>query len=319
MSRIACVTMMKDEDFFFPVWFRYYAGHFGAEHLFVLDHGSARPVAEMLPADLRPAQLNVFRLPPPDECSEEKQKGSFDYQRFDLVSLFLRGLLSYYDVVIFNDTDEIFMPNPNWYGSLPEYFERNAMRGQVRAGVGLEIVHDPQQEPAFDPLAPIFAQRQYFRWNFLYSKPHILGTPCDLLPHTASVPFLLDPDLYLVHMKFIDRNHLYGRQEVRQSLVERLGLKKFVTWKKSGTEIESELDELNALKLHDQPSTGRRLLKRHLDLEGPTMVGAEPGLSEPVKTRRSGYCLIDYMKPNPAWLASRKRHRFDRKFAETGV
>ena len=38
--RVACVTMARDEPLFLPIWFRHYAGEFGAENLFVLDHRS---------------------------------------------------------------------------------------------------------------------------------------------------------------------------------------------------------------------------------------------------------------------------------------
>jgi hypothetical protein len=56
------------------------------------------------------------------------------------------------------------------------------------------------------------AQRRNYVYRFHHSKPHILSQPCQIGGHGSKRPFRLDPDLYLVHLKFIDRDRSTARQ-----------------------------------------------------------------------------------------------------------
>lgn len=317
---VACVTMMKDEDFYLPVWFRYYAGQFGARNLYILDHGSARPVADMLPDELRPEQINVLRIPTPEECTPGKVVPQFDAQRFSLINPFLRSLLTYYDVVIFNDTDEIFMPDPARHESLRDYIATAAPRRGVQAGLGMDLFHDAAGEAPFDPLRPIFQQRRHFQWQMLYSKPHILSRAAQILPHMSSHVFTLDPDLYLIHMKYIDRDKILGRQMARRETAARLGKTKQLTWRKPDEAAVQHLERLNGLP--DAPpawSAGRALMRDLVGRDAAFPVGEEPGLTiRGEKGKTSGYRLVDFLPEGADRKARRVRCTLADSFAATG-
>ena len=56
-GRIACFTMVYNEYAMLPLWARYYAKVFGAENLYVLDHGSDKPYEGL------PDGITVISLP----------------------------------------------------------------------------------------------------------------------------------------------------------------------------------------------------------------------------------------------------------------
>ena len=207
-KRVACLTMARDEDVFLSIWHRYYAGLFGAENLYVVDHNS---VGKRPEAVLGAPDLNRFRIPfdAPSGTAED-DRGAFDRERFRFVSNLIAALLKYYDTVVFNDTDEVFVADPALYPDLAAYLAASAE--PVLAGVGLEIIHDPAEEAAFDPGGPLFDQRRNYVYRFHHSKPHILSQPCAIGGHGSRRPFRLDPDLYLVHLKYLDWEESLARQ-----------------------------------------------------------------------------------------------------------
>lgn len=207
-KRVACLTMTRDEALFLPIWYRYYAGQFGPENVFIVDHKSGEaPPAEILGV----RDLNLFRIPfDTPSTAPDRDQWAFDRERFKFVSNVITGLLKYYDTVIFNDTDEIFVPDPGIYPDLRTYIM--GRRDGILAGVGLEIFHDPAEEPAFDPDRPVLSQRKNYVYRFHHSKPAILSVPCHIGGHGSRRPFRLDPDLYLLHLKFLDRGETLRRQ-----------------------------------------------------------------------------------------------------------
>ena len=208
-KRIACLTMTRDEPLFLPIWYRYYAGQFGPENIFIIDHKSGEAPPDRV---LGVSNLNLFRIPfdTPSNAPEGDQ-WAFDRERFKFITNVITGLLKYYDTVIFDDTDEIlFVPDPAIYPDLRTYMI--GRRDTILAGVGLEIFHDPAEEAAFDPAQPVLRQRRNYVYRFHHSKPHILSVPSHIGGHGSRRPFRLDPDLYLLHLKFLDRGESLQRQ-----------------------------------------------------------------------------------------------------------
>jgi hypothetical protein len=207
-KRIACLTMVRDETVALQVWYRYYATVLGHENLFVIDHNSKNYAPRSVIGEDR--RLNVFRIPFDNHAGHIEGQRSFDAIRFTFASQIMSGLLKYYDMVLFTDTDEIFVPDPEKYNSLREYLERS--RRDVVAGVGIEIFHDPSIEAPFDARFSVLEQRSNFTYKFHYSKPHIVAKPCRIGPHGSSLPFYIDPDLYLLHLKYLDWDLSLSRQ-----------------------------------------------------------------------------------------------------------
>ncbi|PIB24006.1 hypothetical protein BFP76_01785 [Amylibacter kogurei] len=201
--------MVRDEDFYLPNWYRYYAGQFGEENLFIIDHNSTEASAK----SIIPAAKNIVNIPfdTPANDKNADRRGSFDDQRFAAIGNFVRSLLSYYDCVVFNDTDEIYVADHA--NGLCGYLDELPEIG-IRSGVGLEIYQHENDAP-FDPLQNVFSQRRHYsyRWNFC--KPHILGEPADIAGHGAYGPVRFDTNLLLVHLRFADLGHLEQRQTRR--------------------------------------------------------------------------------------------------------
>ncbi|WP_161556086.1 glycosyltransferase family 2 protein [Mangrovicoccus ximenensis] len=319
MTNIACVTMMKDEDFFLPIWFRYYSRLFGAENLFILDHCSAQHPAGMLPGEPGAERLNVFRIPALDSLSKARSGGRFDAKRFELISNMLNGLLAFYDVVIFNDADEIYVPDPARYRDLRAYVEARAADNRVTAGLGLEMFHDIGSEADFDPARPVFAQRRNFFCSLLYTKPHVLGTGSRIWPHAADRPFVFDPDLYLVHMKFIDGNRFLSRQEERRAFRTSVARNTGKLWLWDGDRAMGELKKYNEMPVDLEPFSGRSVMQRLFGAEAAVRIGGLKGPERVREKKLDRYRVIDFVPPAlDRQLASERRVIPDR-FVETGI
>ncbi|MEM7441498.1 MAG: glycosyltransferase family 2 protein [Pseudomonadota bacterium] len=208
--RYAAMTMVRDEDFFLRIWFNYYAGQFGAENLFIIDHNSQETPPRKVVGD----GPTVLRLPMTNPIIDPTgENRSFDTARFRFVSDQITALLQYYDAVIFNDADEIFVTNTD--ASLKDYLDSLSDIG-LRAGMGTEVFHDPIREPKFDPGKGIFQQRRYFRYRFLFCKPWVVGEPGRKIGgHGARDGFHLDPNLVLIHMHHMDLDQLMRRRRQR--------------------------------------------------------------------------------------------------------
>jgi hypothetical protein len=237
--------MARDEALFLPIWYRYYARLFGAENLFIIDHNSGEsPPAKVLGT----ATLNLFRIPfdTPSPAAAHDQ-GAFDRERFKFISNLIGSLLKYYETVIFNDTDEVFVPDPAVHTDLRAYLAERDV--PVLAGVGIEIFHDPaDQEAPFDLTRPVLAQRRHYVYRFHHSKPHILSTPCQIGGHGSEHPFHLDPDLYLMHLKYLDREETLRRQTKLHAFFRAGRGGSRSRWRFGPTEMERRLAGIAALR-----------------------------------------------------------------------
>jgi hypothetical protein len=285
-KRVACLTMTRDEDVFLAVWHRYYAGLFGPENLFIVDHNSsASPPAQVLGAGDR----NVFRLPfdSPSHMTEG-DRFAFDRERFLFVSDLVGALLKYYDTVIFNDTDEVFVADPEVYPDLAAYLAAND--DEVIAGIGLEILHDPAEEPPFDPASPVLAQRRCFVYRFHHSKPHILSRPCRIGGHGSRRPFRLDPDLYLMHLKFVDWDRSLERQRKLLGFFQDGRGGERSRWRLDAAEVERRMAEKLAMPRREG-FEHHALLARWLGQDGRAVVRTPP------KRRRSDLIQLTDVLP----------------------
>ncbi|WP_138469880.1 glycosyltransferase family 2 protein [Poseidonocella sp. HB161398] len=310
--------MMKDEEFFLPIWFRYYSEIFGGENLFILDNGSSKAPAEMLPTGLRGTCINVFQIPPREETSESRCEDSFDNQRFGAISGIVNGLLSFYDFVLFNDTDEIFMADPARYRNLAHYLEQRAAIGEIRAGVGLELFHDRQSETAFDPEAPIFSQRRNVFASPLYTKPHVLGRKSVLRPHAVAHPFTFDPDLYLFHLRFVDVDRLRLRQAKRRAL-DAAGAVGWGPWKWDDEGVVKQLARMERRPLAETPFSGATQGEMLFGQSNPVKIGGDNGAKRIRRPTPKKWRFIDYVSRKNVRLLRQQRHVLPDSFSTSGV
>ena len=187
--KVAAVTMGYNEAALLPVWARHYARQVGADHCYVIDHGSTEALA-------LPPGVNVVRLP---------RSAHDDARRAAFVGQFVASLLHYYSWVLHTDVDELAIADPRHFQHLQAYCQ--AAAPATVTAIGLELQHVPAVEPPLDPAKPIGGQRGWVRFSSAMCKPVLTREPIAWAPgfHTASCPVTFD-QLYLVHLHWVDRD-----------------------------------------------------------------------------------------------------------------
>ena len=138
-------------------------------------------------------------------------------------------MLRYYNWLFVGDVDEVVIVDPDVAPDLTTYLGRYSNPKSAPASLcpfGIELIHNPEAEP--EPLAddqPILSRRRVFRANANYAKPCILRkeTGFTIGGHANShQPRVLDPHMYLVHLRFFDfervTTRLQGRKEMRATM-----------------------------------------------------------------------------------------------------
>ncbi len=196
--KVAAITMVYNEGVLLPVWARHYARQVGADHCYVVDHGSTEPLS-------LPAGFNTIRLP---------RSPHDDARRAKFISQFTAGLLGYYDWVTYTDVDELVLADPRQFSNLPDFCSA-ATAGTVSA-IGFDVQHVPGLEPRLDPTLPIGSQRGWVRFTSAMCKPVLSRQPLTWAPgfHCSNHP-LAFASLYLFHLHWADRE--LGLQRLRKT------------------------------------------------------------------------------------------------------
>lgn len=202
--------MVGDEPFFLPIWIAHYARFVPKDQLFILVDGAHR----VLPAQAQGCQILVLPHVVPGP--------GWDRKRWDMISAFTAMLLGRFDVVAFNDVDEIIVADPACGKGLLELIGRAKTLGVVTP-FAIELLHRFDLEPeALHNRAPILSQRRFGRINASYCKPCIISRPVrySVGGHYSDFPDLhLDEHLTLFHLRFADQAMLQSRQTNRQALM----------------------------------------------------------------------------------------------------
>ena len=221
--RIAAITFCRDEGRMLPLWVRYYGGLFGDENIYVVDDNSEDGSTDDLPCD-------VLHVPP-------IRGGRFNTTRMAMVGNLGRSLLTLYDVVLFCDTDEFLVPDPARYADLKAYVEAKDGEGLDAVGsLGFNVVHAVDSEPPLDLTQPLLGQRRLAKFLPLMCKPAIKWVPAHWSAGTHGIrtPYAVDPDLWMFHMKFGDRDHLQEAADHRLRMVEADGRSRDTQWRQGG-------------------------------------------------------------------------------------
>jgi hypothetical protein len=186
---VAVVTFTCNESVNLPIWLRYYSANFGAKNLFVVDHGSTDGSTDNL------GDVNRIVLPR-IEFDELKKTG--------FITSFHRSLLNHFDTVIYNDCDEIVVPDLNQYESLADYLDKRDF--DYVTCLGLNVLHILDRELPLDLGQPILQQRSYARFFSSTCKTVISRVPITWMAgiHSCDKPPKFDPELFLFHNKTMD-------------------------------------------------------------------------------------------------------------------
>ncbi len=210
--KVAAVTMSYNEAAYLPVWSRHYARQVGADHCYVVDHGSTEPL-------VLPAGVNAIRIP---------RSPHDDLKRALFISSLVEALLEYYEWVIHTDVDELVLADPDHYRDIPSFCD-HAQTDAVTA-IGLDIQHVPGLEPPLNPQRALGEQRNWVRFTSAMCKPVLTRKPLVWSPgfHCADTPLSFG-GLYLFHLHWADetigiqrlektrampwRNHSFGAHQ----------------------------------------------------------------------------------------------------------
>lgn len=227
---VAVLTMTRDEGGMLDRWVRHYGHHVGVENLIVLDDNSVDGSTDDL-------QCTVHRLP--------TLPGDRDYEvaRMELASGFARGLLACYDLVAFVDVDEFLVPDPRRYDRLVDLLA-DRPDTQVVAGMALNVVHHVRVEGDLDPALPVLGQRRFAKFVPLMCKPSVKRVPAQwrFATHGIMAPFTVDPDLFMVHLKYYDRAASRQVAEHRRRMVDTDGRAARSSWAVGGADMDAMLE-----------------------------------------------------------------------------
>lgn len=191
---LAACTHVYNDPAFLRVWERHYARFVPHEQLYVIDHGSNPPAAEVLSAGTQ-----CIRLPrgPTDQANIAQFCNHF--QRF---------LLTQYRWVIHVDVDELLVPEDGYAGLLDRLAADAGPPRIVEPAHAMDLVGHPVTEAPLDLDRPLTAQRRFLVPNAEYRKPALVSRPATWGPgfHYAVEAFAVveDPRLWLVHLAQAD-------------------------------------------------------------------------------------------------------------------
>ncbi len=202
-GKIAIMTMVYNESTNLPIWLRHYRRIAPSANLFVIDHSSDDGSTALL--------YGAHKIPLPRDELDEGDRTFF-------INSLQQGFLRYYDIVIYTDCDELLVPDPAKSAKLDTY-----LRDQTYAyasPVGIDVLHIADIEPAIDFTRPLLLQRQYGQFRSTMCKPVVTRVALTWEPgfHNCNRRPYIDKDLYLFHIKQIDKDEALRRQHVVQQL-----------------------------------------------------------------------------------------------------
>lgn len=225
--RIAAMTVVRDEAAMLPRWVGYYGAQLGMENLLVIDDHSTDGSTSDLPCRVI--------------SHEGFPKGQFEKARMALVSRLASEQLRDHDAVIFTDADEFLLADPDRYDGLRDFVARRSDL-DVAAGLGLNVVHHLDHEPALVSDQPVLGQRRFAKFVAKICKPSLkrVDAPWVMASHGIKAPFVPDPELLMVHFKFADIDLLRRVADLRHAVREEAGLTEQSAWAQSGDDIAAQ-------------------------------------------------------------------------------
>jgi len=250
---VAVITMARDEGDLLALWVSHYARHVGVENLVVLDDNSADGSTEGL-------GCTVHRVPP------LRGGPQFEPVRMRLMNGIASGLLAVYDYVVFVDVDEFLVTDPSAYPTLPDLLEDRG-RPETLGVVGLNVVHVPSAEP--DPLdlsRPLLEQRSFAKFTPLMCKPSVkrVNAAWTSSSHGLMAPYAVDPELYMLHLKFADRSRLAEVAALRNAVSRADGRAQGASW---GKRADRLLEIFDSVVAHVDPAATPEFRPSAADLE----------------------------------------------------
>ena len=191
--KVAVVCIFLKEYFFIPYWQKYYGTLFGYENLYAI--GDLQNDSSM---KLFEREVNKINYAP-------EVQANFG-EHVEIILSLQKQMLEHYDVVIFAEADQFFVPDPDLYLNLNDYLYRNT-QDYIKVS-GWNVRQKLEEESPYDPNFRILAQRKYwFKDPWPEDKQTIIRKPVvSYSPgfHTCVPNVLRDPNLYNIHLQKFD-------------------------------------------------------------------------------------------------------------------
>ena len=156
----AVFTIVKNEDYFLPIWLSHYKRFFADQDIYVLDHQSDDGSTE---------NLDVNRITVQNEVA-------FDHQWLvNVVEQFQRVLLEKYECVLFAESDEILYSVEKGLDEMIDTFL--AEENDYIVCNGYELTQNLGVEPPLGRTDAIMPNRNYWFPNGQYNKPLLTKKP----------------------------------------------------------------------------------------------------------------------------------------------
>lgn len=200
---IAFLTMVHNEKVFLDLWLRYYKQF--SDNLFVINHDSEEDTISRDRKNHKFKEIKVFN-------------NSFHDASWmrDVVKREQKKLLKKFDMVVFVESDEYLLVDPEKYSNLMDFISKNPQN--CIFATGYNVVQDLGYEFTLDFAKPILRQRKYWASSTSYSKPVIAHTPLNWVPGFHTIDEITDdhnkpknPFLILAHLKFADYDEFNNR------------------------------------------------------------------------------------------------------------
>ena len=198
----AIFTIVKDEDYFLPIWLKHYSKYFSKDDIYVLDHDSVDGSTDNLGVKVTKVHRDL----------------AFDHQWLvDTVSSYQSELLQQYEVVIFTEADELLYSIERPLNMLIDSFLINNSQ-QYLTCTGYEVIHNINKEkPILLGDSIIQNRNEWFKYT-PYDKTLISKIPlkwCWGFHDPIGVPREYCPELFMFHLHRVDFEFMLKRHDRR--------------------------------------------------------------------------------------------------------
>ena len=204
MAKLRCAvfTIVKNENYFLPIWLKYYKQFFSDSDIYVLDHQSNDGSTDNLTVNVVPIINEV----------------AFDHAWLtETVENQQAKLLEKYECVIFAESDELIYSPDMSLDILIDKFLMDRSKTHVTCE-GYEMIQDMVNEKPLNPGDEIFKNRNYWFRYQEYDKTLISKIPLKWIwgfHLTKNVTRELGYNLHLIHLHRCDFELMLKRHEER--------------------------------------------------------------------------------------------------------
>jgi len=200
--KCAVFTIVKNENYYLPIWLKHYKKYFNNEDIYVLDHQST---------DGSTQNLDVNVIPLVNELA-------FDHQWLvNVISDFQHHLLQGYESVLFAESDELIYSLDEDLNVLIDKFVLDPDINFLSCH-SHEVIQDLENEPSLNKTDEILKHRNnWFYWD-MYDKTLLTKIPLQYewgFHNTIGYPKNFKYDLFLLHLHRCDFELMLERHEER--------------------------------------------------------------------------------------------------------